>query len=89
VPSIIHIFLWLLANNKTLTRDNLGKRREVTDKTCLFCVEHKSLSHLFYECCVARRIWEVVAEILELPLVIDFESMARWWISGEKYILSM
>jgi hypothetical protein len=23
----LHIFLWLLANNKTLTRDNLAKRR--------------------------------------------------------------
>ena len=27
VPSRIHVFLWLLANNKLLTRDNLSKRR--------------------------------------------------------------
>jgi hypothetical protein len=31
---IVHIFLWLLANNKTLTRDNLAKRRKVDDETC-------------------------------------------------------
>jgi hypothetical protein len=26
VPPRLHIFLWLLANNKILTRDNLAKR---------------------------------------------------------------
>jgi hypothetical protein len=34
VPSHIHIFLWLLANNKLITRDNVAKRKEVNDKTC-------------------------------------------------------
>jgi hypothetical protein len=28
-PSRFHIFFWLLANNKVLTRDNLTKRRLV------------------------------------------------------------
>jgi hypothetical protein len=37
VTSRLHVFLWLLANNKVLTRDNLTKRRPVSDKTCLFC----------------------------------------------------
>jgi hypothetical protein len=27
VPSRVHIFLWLLSNNKTFTRDNLEKGR--------------------------------------------------------------
>jgi hypothetical protein len=36
VPPRIHIFLWLVANNKILTRDNLAKRKIVDDKTCLF-----------------------------------------------------
>jgi hypothetical protein len=84
VTSRIHIFLWLLANNKTLTRDNLEKTRELNDKTCLFCTELESVSHLFYECCVARRIWEVIAEVTDLPLITDFESMAKWWIKGKK-----
>jgi hypothetical protein len=35
VPPRLHIFLWLLANNKTLTMDNLAKRRHVDDKTCV------------------------------------------------------
>jgi hypothetical protein len=47
VPSIIHI-LWLLANNKTLTRDNLAKRKKVEDMTCVFYSELESLRHLFF-----------------------------------------
>jgi hypothetical protein len=27
VPSRLHVFLWLLANNKVLTRDNLTKMK--------------------------------------------------------------
>jgi hypothetical protein len=56
-------FLWLLANNKVLTRNNLAKRKNVADKTCLFCVENESVTHLFYGCCVAKRMWFEVAEI--------------------------
>jgi hypothetical protein len=48
VPSRVHIFLWLLANNKTLTRDNLSRRKSLDDKTCLFCNELESISHLFF-----------------------------------------
>jgi hypothetical protein len=54
IPPRLHVFLWLLANNKVLTRDNLAKRRQVDDKTCLFCAELESVSHLFFNCCVAR-----------------------------------
>jgi hypothetical protein len=50
VPSRIHVFLWLMANNKSLTRDNLALRREVNDKNCLFCSKNESVKHLFYEC---------------------------------------
>jgi hypothetical protein len=48
VPSRVPIFLWLLANNKVLTRDNLAKRRSVDDKSCIFCSDDESVSHLFF-----------------------------------------
>jgi hypothetical protein len=35
----VHVFLWLLANNKLLNRDNLNKRQTVHDLTCVFCLE--------------------------------------------------
>jgi hypothetical protein len=34
---------------------------------------------------VARRIWEEVADIIDLPVISDFESMAKWWIRGKKF----
>jgi hypothetical protein len=35
-PPRVHFFLWLLSNNKILTRDNLEKRRILDDNTCVF-----------------------------------------------------
>lgn len=53
IPPRVHFFLWLLINNKVLTRDDLVKRRKVEDDTCLFCSEKESCNHLFFECVVA------------------------------------
>jgi hypothetical protein len=33
----VHVFLWLLVNNRLLTRDNLVKRQYVPDHSCVFC----------------------------------------------------
>jgi hypothetical protein len=85
VPSRVYIFLWLLANNKTLTRDNLEKRRKLDDKRCLFCNEHESVSHLFFECCVAQRVLREIAEISGKSLGADFESVVRFWVADKKY----
>jgi hypothetical protein len=84
VPSRLHVFLWLLANNKVLTRNNLAKRREVDDKTCLFCNEVESVVHLFFECCVAKSVWKVISEITGLPTIKDFESLGSMWVRGKK-----
>ena len=56
VPPHIHIFLWLLSNNKTLIRTNLAKRRHVEDVSCLFCNEPETVNHLFFDCCVAKSV---------------------------------
>jgi hypothetical protein len=84
VPSRLHIFLWLLANNIILTRDNLDKRKKLDDKSCMFCADIESITHLFYECCVAKCMWFEVAEITNRAKVVDFESMARLWIRDNK-----
>jgi hypothetical protein len=39
VPSWLHIFFWLFAKNKVLTRDNLAKRKKLDNMSCLFCIE--------------------------------------------------
>jgi hypothetical protein len=84
VPPRLHIFLWLLANNKTLTRDNLAKRRNVDDETCLFCDDKESIQHLFFDCCVTKCMWQVCFDVCGKQLGADFESVAKYWLHNKK-----
>ena len=77
LPPIVHIFLWLLANNKTLMHDNFTKCRRVEDRTCLFCSERESVMHLFFECIVSKHTWGVISQIFHIDIGNDFESFAR------------
>jgi len=56
IPPRVHFFLWLLAKNKLLTRDNLNIRQKLDDVRCLFCSEDESIHHLFFDCVVSRQI---------------------------------
>jgi hypothetical protein len=76
VPPRLHIFLWLLANDKVLTRDNLTKRRQVEDKLCLFYTKAESVDHVLFECCVAKVVWEMMLEVAGLLVISNFENMA-------------
>jgi hypothetical protein len=38
-----------------VTRDNLVKRRNANDPSCLFCGDVESIAHLFFVCVVAKR----------------------------------
>jgi hypothetical protein len=85
VPSRIHIFLWLLANNKTLTRDNLAKRKNLKDLTCVFCNELETVHHLFFDCCVANVLCSEISEALGMVVNPDFESVAKMWLLGKNF----
>lgn len=76
IPPRVHIFLWLLSKNKTLTRDNVAKRKYIEDKSFLFCSEMETIIHLFFDCVVARRIWKDLSEEVNLSIGADFESVA-------------
>jgi hypothetical protein len=80
VPPRLHIFLWLLANNKVLTRDNFLKRRELNDVSCLFCTEIESVNHLLFGCCVATVLWHNLSIMFGKSVGSDFESVARLWL---------
>ncbi|PNT67713.1 hypothetical protein BRADI_3g30775v3 [Brachypodium distachyon] len=47
---------------------------------CVFCTEHESIKHLFFDCVVARNIWADIASMFNI-VVVDFESLARHWIN--------
>jgi hypothetical protein len=85
VPPRLHIFLWLLANDKILTRNNLATRRHVEDGSCLFCADLEAAAHLMFECCVAKNIWSVCSELFDKNIGTDFESVARWWLCDKNF----
>jgi hypothetical protein len=64
VPPQVHFFLWLVINNRALTRDNLTKRRKVEDENGLFCLEKETIQHVLFDCVVARQCWRIVLDIL-------------------------
>jgi len=47
IPEKIKIFLWLMANDAILTKDNLSKTNWQGDPSCVFCDSVETISHLF------------------------------------------
>jgi hypothetical protein len=84
----VHFFLWLLTQNKTLTRDNVSKRKQADDKSCLFCKENESIHHLFFDCVVSRQVLVNISECLDLQCGECFESVGRMWLSNKKYMIA-
>jgi len=88
IPPRVQLFLWLVSNNRVLTRDNLAKRREVSDPTCLLCNEMESVTHLFFECCVAKLVWSSISDLLGVNLGESFESVAHLWLANKRHELT-
>jgi zinc-binding in reverse transcriptase len=57
IPLKIKIFLWLVKQNKILTKDNLRKRGWIGNNTCVFCNEIETVDHLFLHCSITICIW--------------------------------
>lgn len=83
----VHFFLWLLTQNKVLTKDNVSKRKQVEDRRCLFCCEEESAQHLFFECVVAKQMWICISDCLDVNLGSCFESIGKLWLSNKKNIV--
>jgi hypothetical protein len=86
VPPRVHFFLWLLSKNKTLTRDNLAKRQKVENKRCLFCDELESCQHLFFDCVVAKEMWNRISVLVGRELGSSFETIGSCWLSNKKFV---
>lgn len=90
VKSVYDAFLWLLANDAILTRDNLRKRKWQGDPSCVFCDSLETVSHLFFQCPVAKIIWVVVAKCFGASNVpINLEQCwlwcEQWFPFGRKF----
>lgn len=90
VPPKIKIFLWLIANNAILTKDNLVKRRWQGDPACCFCQYPETVNHLLFTCSVARVVWATTATCLgasNIPTSFDqsWRWCARWIPKGNQF----
>lgn len=82
VPPKIQMFLWLLAHNKLMTTDNLLKRGIIKPKSCQFCCEDEYITHLFFECVVAKYLWELASRVLSCRFGESFENIATKWLES-------
>jgi hypothetical protein len=85
VPPECIFVLWLLSKDMLLTRDNVGKRRLVEDKTCLLCSEDETVNDLFFDCMVVRQAWETISEVVGFPISLDYVFVARCCLCNKKY----
>ena len=85
IPPRVHFFLWLLAKNKLLTRDNLNIRKKLDDVNCLFCSENESAHNLFFHCVVSKHIWAMISECLGVNIGDNFTSVAAMWLSNKHF----
>jgi hypothetical protein len=84
IPPRVQIFLWLLSQNKIMTRDNLRHRGIQETLKCELCSELESVKHLFFDCLVSRLLWSVVQEIFDVEIV-DYLSLASKWLCNKKF----
>jgi len=56
--------MWLISHNVILTKDNLLKRKWQGDPKCQFCPENETITHMFFECSMAKFVWSLVAMVV-------------------------
>jgi hypothetical protein len=60
-PLKLNLFIWLVAENKILTWENLQRRGFIGPSYCILCKQSKeTVFHLFAECPFALVVWEKV-----------------------------
>ena len=64
LPLKIQIFLWQMAQNAILTRDNMKNRLWPGDPCCSFCDKLETAQHLLFLCPVSRVVWRIVGSML-------------------------
>jgi hypothetical protein len=75
----------VIIQEQNVNKRQSGKRQTLDDYTCLFCTEKESIHHLFFDCVVARRMWDLVSQVIDVQIGSNFESMAKLWLCNKKF----
>jgi hypothetical protein len=88
IPAKIKIFMWLVANNAILTKDNMIKRNWKGDPSCYFCQQPETVTHLLFKCPVAKVVWATIATCFGASNIpSSFQQSWNWcekWIPNGK-----
>ena len=82
VPLKIKIFLWYLRSGVILTKDNLVKRKWKGSVKCCFCDSNESIQHLFFDCPLARFMWNAVFISFGIHPPRNVASLLGNWLRG-------
>jgi hypothetical protein len=82
IPNKIKIFLWYLKKGVILTKDNLAKRRWKGSTLCCSCSQEESVQHLFFECHIARAIWNIISIAFKVRTPTNFSDLFGSWLRG-------
>jgi hypothetical protein len=85
IPQRIKVFLWLILNDKILSKENLSKRKWQGNARCDWCGCLETTSHIFYDCQVASFTWKVIQMVLDsISLPKNSNDMFGKWLCGFK-----
>jgi hypothetical protein len=93
IPPKIKIFLWLVANDVILTKDNMVKQNWKGEPSCYFCRQPETVNHLLFTCSIAKVVWATVATCLganDIPS--SFQYSWNWcekWIPNGKQFFAV
>ena len=65
-----------------MTKDNLIKRNIFKPVQCQFCDEHESIPQLFFECIVAKNIWDYVENFSNIKVQSFLDMACKWPCRG-------
>jgi len=90
IPLKIKTFMWLISRNAILTKDKFLKRKWQGDTKCRFCPELETISHMFFECSMAKFVWSLVAMVVGSscsPCSFDqfWEWVQKYMPTGSKF----
>ncbi len=72
-----------MLENRFLTKDNIFKRgRRNGDKLCQFCDKEESIQHLFFDCSVAKLVWNAMLCALNITSASDINHLLGSWLSN-------
>jgi hypothetical protein len=87
IPQRIKVFLWLILENKILSKENLKKKKWHGNVNCNWCGCLETTNHIFYTCQVASFTWRVIQMALvslSIPKIAN-EMFGLWLCSFKKY----